>query len=511
MADTSPKSFLRLLDRSGIVDDDRLKDTLAKLSEQAAGQTIGTPQLTSHLVDAGLITQWHAEKLLAGKYKGFFLGKYKLLGHLGTGGMSSVYLAEHKISGNRRAIKVLPRKRVSDQSYLDRFYREGKAAASLDHPNVVRIYDICNENDTHYMVMEHVKGKDLYAIVKAGGPLPINDAVEYIAQACTGLQHAHQRGMVHRDIKPANLLRTDDGEIKLLDLGLALFSLDDDEESLTVLYNEKVMGTADYLSPEQAVNSHEVDHRADIYSLGCTLYYLLTGHPPFPKGTLAQRIAMHQSKQPDDVRVSRADCPESLVSICLTMMHKNPDGRYQSAEEMGRELYGWLETGQQQGIGLDPRFAIELVHAESAAATIMTSESGSFGDRGPGAKSGSAKSLSSADFQIDTNSVALLSSKSAKGSRSGILGGKGSGQSGSLKASGKSFRNGASSSDIHADAAVSKKLVAAATSSRSFKQIARKVNRSKWLIPAMVTVMFLILLAVLSFASMYLVPQTTTG
>lgn len=488
MAETSPKSFLRLLDRSGIVDDEHLKDTLARLSEQASGQTIGTAQLTKHLIDSGLITQWHVEKLLAGKYKGFFLGKYKLLGHLGTGGMSSVYLAEHKISGNRRAIKVLPRKRVSDKSYLDRFYREGRAAASLDHPNVVRIYDICNEDDTHYMVMEHVRGTDLYAMVKSDGPMSFERAVEYIAQACVGLEHAHQRGMVHRDIKPANLLCTDEGEIKLLDLGLALFSLDEDEESLTVMYNEKVMGTADYLSPEQAVNSHEVDHRADIYSLGCTLYYLLVGHPPFPKGTLAQRIAMHQTKQPEDIRASRADCPESLVNICFSMMHKDPDGRYQSAEELGRELRAWLETGLQQGIGLDPRFAVAPALAEAAAATFV-SGNGSRADAFAAA-SGSAKFVSGEAINIDTGSLSSLSSKSG---------------------SAKSFRKGASSSDIHGDASASQKIMAAAKSSRSVRNIARKVNHSKWLLPAMVAVMFLILLAVLSFASFYLTPPASTG
>jgi serine/threonine-protein kinase len=251
--------------------------------------------------------------------------------------MSSVYLAEHKISGKKRAIKVLPKKRVSDKSYLDRFYLEGRAAAALNHPNVVRIYDICNEADTHYMVMEYVKGRDLYETVKANGPLDFGDSAGYVAQAAEGLAHAHEKGLVHRDIKPANLLLTDDGVVKILDLGLALFQ-EEETESLTVLYNEKVMGTADYLSPEQAINSHEVDHRADIYSLGCTLYYLLTGKPPFSEGTLAQRIAKHQTAEPPLLKDQRPNCPDELIAICHKMMRKVPAERYANCNELAQVM-----------------------------------------------------------------------------------------------------------------------------------------------------------------------------
>ena len=196
--------------------------------------------------------------------------------------MSSVYLAQHKISEQLRAIKVLPRKKVADKSYLDRFYLEARVAASLNHPNVIRIYDICNEGGTHYMVMEYVDGTDLYELGKKNGPLDFNSAAKFTAQAAEGLIHAHQQDLVHRDIKPANLFKTDQGLIKILDLGLALVN-QNDSQSLTVLHNEKVMGTADYLSPEQAVNSHDVDSRADIYSLGCTLYYFLDRPPAVPQ------------------------------------------------------------------------------------------------------------------------------------------------------------------------------------------------------------------------------------
>jgi len=353
MAGHSAKNLLKLLEKSGIADQDELKESLGSLSAKLDGSAVGTQELTAHLIESGIITEWHANKLLAGKYKGFFLDKYKLLGHLGTGGMSSVYLAESKNTRKKRAIKVLPKKKVSDKSYLDRFYREGKAAASLNHPNIVRVYDINNAGDTHYMVMEYVQGADLYETVRDHGQLSIEDAVDAIYQSAEGLLHAHKKGMVHRDVKPANLLKTETGSIKILDLGLALFNTEG-EESLTVLYNEKVMGTADYLSPEQAVNSHEVDHRADIYSLGCTLYFLVTGRPPFDKGTLAQRIAMHQTKEPDSIFDSRKDCPAGLVDICTKMMRKNPDDRFADCEEVMATLNQFRASPETFSLDLPP-------------------------------------------------------------------------------------------------------------------------------------------------------------
>ncbi len=395
MAESSAKNLLKLLEKSKLADPDRLKDSLSSLSEKAAGRRVRQDELVGHLIESGIITQWHADKLTAGKYKGFFLDKYKLLGHLGTGGMSSVYLAESKSTGQKRAIKVLPKKKVSDKSYLDRFYREGKAAASLSHPNVVRIYDISNSGDTHYMVMEYVKGSDLYEKVKDEGALGFDQAIDAIIQSATGLQHAHEREMVHRDIKPANLLMTDEGVVKILDLGLALFS-EEGEESLTVLYNEKVMGTADYLSPEQAVNSHEVDHRADIYSLGCTLYFLIAGRPPFDKGTLAQRIAMHQTKEPDGIETIRPDTPRGIIDICTRMMKKKPEDRFADCGEIIAALKNYKKTGS--GV-------IEHGSGKSAAASDSGSSLNAVDDPIASADKGSIKqqvaSLSNVNFAAE--------------------------------------------------------------------------------------------------------------
>lgn len=332
MSELSAKSFLELVQKSGLVPADKLKQALSELSKRAAGKPVQLEELSQFLISAGLITQWHHDKLLTGKFKGFFLGQYKLLSLLGTGGMSTVYLAEHSLSGQRRAIKVLPRARVNDKSYLDRFFREGRAAASLSHPNIVRIYDLANEEDVYYMVMEYVPGVDLHQKIQNEGPAKIEDALSYLGQAAEGLAHAHARSIVHRDIKPANLLLTSDGTLKILDLGLAL--VNEEQESLTLMHDEKVMGTADFLAPEQALNSHNVDARADIYSLGCTLYYLVTGQPPFAEGTIAQRIAMHQSRDPKPLRELRPDCPPLLEALCQRMMKKSPADRIPSCEKL---------------------------------------------------------------------------------------------------------------------------------------------------------------------------------
>ena len=330
MPEVSAKSFLGLLQKSGLCDQAELKASINDLFKKANSSAVKLDQLTQHLLEEELISEWHLKKLLSGKYKGFFLGKYKLIRHLGTGGMSTVYLAQHTIFNQQRAIKVLPRDRVADKTYLERFYREGRAAAALNHRNIVRVYDIGNEGNTHYLVMEYVKGEDLYDKIKRDGPLAYDKAVDYTIQAMTGLQHAHENDLVHRDIKPANLLVTPDGDVRILDLGLALFQ--EEDTSLTVMHNERVLGTADYLSPEQAVDSHNVDHRSDIYSAGCSLYFMLTGKPPFHEGTIAQRLARHQSREPEDIRSYRQDCPESLVDVVHKMMRKKPEDRFQHCD-----------------------------------------------------------------------------------------------------------------------------------------------------------------------------------
>jgi len=359
MASLSVEKFVELLKRSKLIEHiDQLAKELAEIKLSLGGKLpTDSRKLANQLIQREIITSWQADKILEGRHKGFFLGKYKLLGHIGSGGMSTVYRAAHVLMHRQAAIKVLPKSRVEDSSYLARFYQEAQAAARLDHRNIVRIYDVDNEGDVHYIVMEFIDGPDLQRLVKQDGPLDYETAANYIAQGAIGLEHAHQAGLIHRDVKPANFLVDEKGVVKILDMGLARF-VDDDRASLTVAHDENVLGTADYLAPEQAVDSHSVDERADIYSLGCTLYFLLTGHPPFPEGTLPQRLMMHQTKAPARIEIDRPDVPKDLVAICERMMAKSPDARPQTAADVAGLMIDWLASrGQtfEDGSGSSPR------------------------------------------------------------------------------------------------------------------------------------------------------------
>ncbi len=345
----SQSAFCSLVVESGLIPGDRLKSMRAKFSKQHPGpESRSCVAFTEYLVRQDELTLWQAKKLLQGKHKGFLLGKYKLLSLLGRGGMSSVYLAEHLVMRRRCAIKILPFKQVKNAASLSRFYREAQAVASLDDPNIVRAYDFDQvtegANEIHYLVMEYVNGRSLQQVADEDGPLPITEAVGYVRQAASGLAHAHSVGVVHRDVKPSNLLLDESGTIKLLDLGLArIFENAAEQSSLTIEHQQTVLGTADYLSPEQAVDSHGVDHRSDIYSLGCTLYFLLSGHPPFPVGTLTQRLLAHQNKEPAPVVASRPEVPETLVTLLGRMMAKQPDARFGTARDLCDALTAWLD------------------------------------------------------------------------------------------------------------------------------------------------------------------------
>ena len=363
MSKAVTQSFLDLVKRSQLVEEDQLSKFQEKYRQSHGELPEREDAVADALVEDGLITQWQAEKLLAGKHRGFILGKYKLLGQLGKGGMSTVYLAEHILMRAQRAIKVLPRNRVEDPAYLERFRIEARAAAKLDDANIVRAFDIDQAGDTHFLVMEYVSGRDLHVLIKEQGPLDYFSAADYIAQAARGIAHAHEMGLVHRDIKPANCLLDDNNVVKLLDMGLVRIT--DDEASLTLDNNENVLGTADYLAPEQALNSHAADGRSDIYSLGCTLYFLLTGHPPFPEGSISQRLMKHQTEKPSSILLERPDAPPTLLHICDKMMAKSPEDRYPTAEDVAQRLTAWLhdhgrevgdsgkEGGSDSGVGSD--------------------------------------------------------------------------------------------------------------------------------------------------------------
>jgi serine/threonine-protein kinase len=268
--------------------------------------------------------------------------------------MGSVYLGQHELLGHKAALKILPRTHASQSSYLARFIREAQSAARLSHPNIARVVELEASGSINYMVMEYIEGTDLNAKVKQEGPLDVMDAVEYVRQAALGLHYAHEQGFVHRDIKPANLMLDQHGMVNILDLGLAKVREDDDEAaSLTQEFNEKVLGTADYLAPEQTVNSHDVDRRSDIYSLGCTLYFLLIGRAPFATGSVKDRMRAQRHTTPPNPLEKRPEIPAAIAEVYFRMMEKDPAARQQTAQEVADSLKAWL--GQQALAAQRPR------------------------------------------------------------------------------------------------------------------------------------------------------------
>jgi uncharacterized protein (TIGR03067 family) len=281
--------------------------------------------------------------------------RYRVRELLGVGGMGAVYRAEHLLMARPVALKIINKGLINNAAAVERFRREVQAAARLVHANIVTAYDADQAGEAHFLVMEYVEGQSLARLLAEKGPLPVRQACDYIRQAALGLQHAHEQGMVHRDIKPHNLMLTPDGRVKILDFGLARFARENapgtaprttapapevpaaaTSEPLTELGT--VMGTPDYIAPEQAVDAHAADIRADIYSLGCTLYDLMAGHAPFPEGTAIDKVLAHAERQPRPLTELRKDVPPALAHVVERMMAKDPARRYQTPVEVARAL-----------------------------------------------------------------------------------------------------------------------------------------------------------------------------
>lgn len=332
---TTTDDFFDLVRRSQVLEAERLSTFITTVSSDTGLPRTNLNKLAALMVRSGLITCFQAEQFLLGKSGKFTIGRYRVLERLGSGGVSNVYLCEHLSMRNHVAIKVLCTDMAKDPAVLERFYREARAAASLHHPNIVQAFDIDEEAGLHYLVMDYVDGTPLSKIVRKRGKLDALRATHYIYQAALGLQHAHEAGLVHRDIKPANLLLERSGTVKILDMGLARFNFEDVE---TLTNRESVLGTADFLAPEQAIDSHNVDIRADIYSLGATFYFLLAGRPVFESGSFAQKLIWLQGRTPLSIRTTRPDVPVELADIIEKMMAKDPNDRFQVPAEVAAAL-----------------------------------------------------------------------------------------------------------------------------------------------------------------------------
>ena len=342
LSTTTFESYVETLRRSGLLKSQLLDQLVADFEQQPTGKPEDCEPLVKRLLSENILTDWQHGHILAGRNRGFFLGNYKLLKMLGAGGMGAVYLAEHTFMQRRVAVKVLFEAQV-DQVGLERFHLECRTIAALDHPNIIRAHDFDSDGEFLYLVMEYIEGPDLHALVQQREMLPFVEAANYIRQAAEGLAHAHGKGMIHRDIKPANLLVDPKGVLKILDLGLArITNRNRDEKSITTAgAAEAILGTVDFLAPEQAVDCHNVDYRADIYSLGCTFYYLMTGHAPFPEGNVPQRLMRHQLEDPPSISLERPDVPEELAELCMKMMAKSLEDRVQTAAQVAEQIRRW--------------------------------------------------------------------------------------------------------------------------------------------------------------------------
>lgn len=299
-------------------------------------------------------------KLLAGEK----LGHYELIEFAGGGGMGAVFRARDSMLHREVAIKVLSRDQAADEELLKRFKNEAQSAARLDHDNIARVYYVGEDRGLHYIVFEYVEGLNIRQLVDRDGPLPLPRAMSYVLQAADALAHASTRDVVHRDIKPSNIVITSQGKAKLVDMGLARFQGLQPGADLTA--SGVTLGTFDYISPEQARDPRTADVRSDIYSLGCTLYFMLTGRPPFPEGTVLQKLLQHNSDDPIDPREFNADLPDELSSLMRKMLAKDPARRYQTPSELIADMMHFAEP-----LGLNRREASLTWEQEAAPPTAL--------------------------------------------------------------------------------------------------------------------------------------------
>lgn len=340
---TTVTDFLQAVRVAELVPSDILQAYVEKTDTSAdAGH------LAKLLVKDGHLTTFQARYLYKGKAASLVLGPYVVLEMLGKGGMGYVYKAEHRRMRRIVAVKVIAKSALTSPEAIRRFEREVQAAALLEHPNIVTAFDAGEVSGTHFLVMQFVDGKNLYQFVRTHGPQPIGIAIDWIRQAAEGFAYAHDKGVVHRDIKPGNLLIDKGGTIKILDMGLArLSSVDSSEEQLTG--SDQIMGTVDYMAPEQALNTRQADARSDIYSLGATFWYLLTARPLFSGDSPMQRLMAHLQTPPPSLTAIRRDVPTHVEEFLHGMLKKEPSERFQSMRDVITALNSLPQLAVTQG------------------------------------------------------------------------------------------------------------------------------------------------------------------
>jgi serine/threonine protein kinase len=361
-------TFVRTALRSGVLDREQLREALRQLQPE---QRQDADALAEHLIHTGKLSRFQAVKIMQGTALGLVLGPFHVLAPIGRGGMGTVYLARDSRSQQLVALKVLPPKRAREEErLLARFRREMEMSQRVSHPHVAWTYEIGVCQGVYYMALEYIPGKTLYRLVNEEGPLTVPRAARLFAEVASALDHAHNQGLIHRDLKPSNIMITPHDHAKVLDLGLALIQGEDPGDREVMGGQGYVVGTMDYLAPEQAKNPVGVGPRSDIYSLGCTLYFALTGQPPFPGGTAGEKIHRHRTEEPTPVPQLNPSIHPAFIGLVRKMMAKHPDQRFASAAEVREKLLAWTagdvpQPLDQQG---DKEYQEAVVALETAEA-----------------------------------------------------------------------------------------------------------------------------------------------
>lgn len=361
--DQTVESFCNLIIRSRLVPASEVQSVHQRWRTEAKGSAHDLGRFAKWLVNHQLLTEYQAAALMRGHADHFFLDQYKLLDRIGKGRMAGVYKAVHTL-GQIIAVKVLPPSKAKSGHDFARFQREARLAMRLKHPNVVRTFQIGEANGLNYIVMEYLEGETLDEVLQRRGKLPPAEAVRLVYQALLGLQHLYEQNMVHRDLKPANLMlvsgqpeTTLKATVKILDIGLGRAFFDENSptggEDVQLTAEGAILGSPEYMAPEQARDAHASDIRADVYSLGCVLYHTLTGQTPFPDKNPLQQVVRHATQTPKPLRELNPAVPDGLQQIANWMMAKDPAKRYPTPERAAQALQVFLTAGQEMPKGLE--------------------------------------------------------------------------------------------------------------------------------------------------------------
>lgn len=350
MSDSAPVNrFLQALTRSGLMPPTAIQDAIDAAPPELRGDA---RRLAEHFVRQGKLSHFQARKLLDGTAGGLVLGPYHVVMPIGRGGMGTVYLARDTQNPRLLALKVLPPKKARGSDRLiQRFRREMEMSQRVAHPNLTQTYDVGVEQGVYYIAMEYIAGVSLFRMVATGGPLPVARAAKLFAQAAAGLDSAHAGGLIHRDLKPSNIMVTPRDQVKVLDLGLAIMT-DEEEGDIEVIGGKGyVVGSMDYIAPEQTEDSAAVDARSDLYGLGGTLYYALTGYAPFPGGDTKSKIRRHRREPPTPLQDMNPLVPAEFAAIVDSLLAKRPADRPESAAELRRLLLPFADPEPPPYVG----------------------------------------------------------------------------------------------------------------------------------------------------------------